>query len=193
MNLMNRDDLGRALHSLPPPLPPAGFPVKMRVLASRERQRGRRRSSLQSWFGYCREVFALFAQNLMKPLAVPFAGGLVSAIVLFGVLAPSLLVNREIASDVPSVLSTGPVLKSSFAFGLADEEADIIVDLIIDNQGRVIDYAIPVGQGAVHPDLVRGLQSTLLYTHFAPATVFGKPASGRTRITLRRSKMDVKG
>jgi hypothetical protein len=193
MNFRNGDDLRRALHSLPAYMPPADFGVKLRVVASRERVRGKRHSSLRNWLEWAWECGSLTVQNLMKPVALPFAGGLVSAIALFAMMAPGLVVNREIVQDVPSNLATHPVLKSSFAYGIQQDESDIVVDLLIDNEGRVMDYSIPVEFGAMDPELLRGLQSTLLYTKFAPATVFGKPAAARTRITLRRSKMDVIG
>jgi hypothetical protein len=193
MNFSNGGDLQRALRSLPAHTPPVDFSVKMRVVASRERVRGKRRSSFRNWWEWTRERCWLTVQNLMKPVALPFAGGLVSALALFAMMAPGLVVNREIAQDVPSNLATNPVLKSSFVYGIQPEEADIVVDLLIDNEGRVMDYSIPVEFGSMDPELLRGLQSTLLYTKFTPATVFGKPAAARTRITLRRSKMDVIG
>jgi len=191
MMYLEGDRLRGALRSLPRYKPPAYLSVRLRVAASRERVRQMRRSSLRAWKRSIDERLSLFFQNLMKPFAVPVAGGLISAVILFGMLAPNLAVQRHMTGDVPSTLATSPILQSSMSFGLSDQ--DIVVDLIIDDQGRVIDYSLPDNKAIVDPDLLRGLQETLLYTKFVPATVFGLPANGRTRITLRRSQLDVKG
>ena len=185
------DGLLRALRSLPRFNPPAYLSARLRVAVSRERLRLMRRSSLRSWMRSIDERLSLFFQNLMKPFAVPVAGGLISAVILFGILAPNLTVQRHMTVDVPSTLATSPILQSSMSFGLSEQ--DIVVDLIIDEQGRVVDYSLPDMKAVVDPDLLRGLQETLLYTKFVPAKVFGQPANGRTRITLRRSQLDVKG
>jgi len=191
MMYLEGDRLLKALRSLPRYSPPAYVSARLRIAASRERVRLMRRSSLKAWLGSIDERMSLFFQNLMKPFAVPVVGGLASAVILFAALAPNLIVQRHMSGDVPSTLATSPILQSSMSFGLSEQ--DIVVDLIIDDQGRVVDYSLPDTKTVVDPELLRGLQETLLYTKFVPAKLFGQPASGRTRITLRRSQLDVKG
>jgi len=180
------------LGELPKYTPPVRLRDRLRVLASQESLRCRRRMSLETLFAHWRERFLLLFHNLMRPFAVPVAGGLLSAMVLFGLLAPQFAMQRTLAGDVPTGLTTMATLESSMSFDMFDE--DIVVDVVIDGQGRVIDYAIPRGEiWASDPALVRSIEMTLLYTKFTPATLFGMPASGRTRITLRRSHVEVRG
>ena len=180
------------LRALPKLNPPRELRDRLLVLASQEALRRRRHMSFRSWFTYWRESAGLFFDNLMRPYAVPFAGGLASALVLFALIAPTLQVKRQITDDVPAPISTEASLESSFSFNMTDQ--DIVVDVQIDEQGRITGYTIPHGQNWVsNPALLRSLENTLLMTKFTPATFFGQPATGKTRITLRRSRVDVQG
>ena len=186
---MNSFDPLRALPKLDPPLE---LRDRLLVLASKEALRRRRRMNLRSRFAYWGEFASLFFNNLMRPYAVPFAGGLASAFVLFAMIAPTLQVNRQVTGDVPAPISTEASLESSFSFNMSDH--DIVVEVQIDEQGRVTGYTIPHGQSWVsNPALLRSLEGTLMMTKFTPATFFGQPATGKTRITLRRSRLDVQG
>ena len=172
--------------------PPEVLTSRLRVLASREALRRRRRASLGAAWNAVMDSLDLIFDNLMRPYVVPVTGGLISTAVLFGMLAPSLVVNRNVPHDVATVLWTNPILVSSFTPGVVG--GDIVVDVETDEQGRVISYSIPGEQtAALDPALIRTLETTLLYTRFAPATFWGQPSLGRTRITLRRSHLDVRG
>ncbi len=139
----------------------------------------------------------LLFNNLARPYAVPCAGGLVSTLFLFGLVAPTFAVNRNIRQDVPTAISTQASLEFALTLHLAGDELDfdeIIVDVTTDEQGRVTGFSVPGGQTWSNDRaLLRNLESTLLYTKFTPATFFGQPATGKTRITIRRNSVDVKG
>jgi len=187
------DHRRESLQGLPGLAPPRVLHDRLRVLASRESQRRRRRLDAQARIAHWREEIVFRWNMLMRPVAVPFAGGLASAIVLFGLLAPGFAVQQSSIGDVPTGLTTEAGLQ--FSFNMAASPAyDIVVDVVIDDQGRLVDYSIPKGQAwASDPVMVRGVENLLLCTKFTPATLFGQPASGRTRITLRRSHMEVRG
>lgn len=171
---------------------PRELTSRLLVMASREAARRRRLRSPRALFEYFRSELRLRVENVMKPVALPVAGGFVSALLLFAVLVPSLLVQHAIVGDVPTNLTTRASLASSISFAVSDDE--IVVDVAIDEYGRVSSYSIPAGQRwAEDPILVRSIENTLLMTRFTPATLFGQPASGRTRITLRRSQVEVRG
>lgn len=192
MRTFNQDPENNLLRHLPRRTPPPRLRTQLEVMASREAQRRRRRTSLRAFVQYCREEVSLLVNNLMRPLAVPAAGGVVSALVLFSSIAPSLAVNRIVASDVPTGLSTEATLVSSFSFNLSEDE--VVIDVVIDEQGRVAGYSVPPGQAWTrNPSMVKNLENTLLCTKFTPATFFGVPQHGKTRITLRRSHVDVPG
>lgn len=192
MNPVDVGQISRKLKALPKAHAPVEVVDRLRVLASREASRRRSRSSYAAFFKHIRSEVFLRVDNLMKPVAVPFAGGLVSALLLFAALAPSLARPIVVVDDVPTGLSTKATLTSSLSFTLSDD--DIVVDVSIDERGRITDYSIPADQAwARDANLVRSLENTLLLTKFTPATKFGQPASGKTRITLRRSQMEVRG
>ena len=181
------------LRGLPARTPPPELTAKVSLIASRERLKRLRRASRGSSLEYWGEAVRLWMHNLVRPAALPLAGGLFSAAVLFSMLAPMYAnQNRYAIADVPTVLSTEAALKSSMAFGLSDN--DIVVDVLVNDQGQMIDYYIPPGQAwGLNPTLRRCVENTLLCTKFTPATMFGQPKLSRLRITLRRNRIEVKG
>ena len=71
---------------------------------------------------------------------------------------------------------------------------DVVVDVTVDEQGRMIDYAVVAGATALaNASLRRRLENVLLFTEFTPATSFGQPMSSKTRLWFRTSRIDVKG
>lgn len=180
-----------SLRKLPARTPPRELTAALRVIASRERLQRLRHASLEATLNHWGDLIRVWMGNLMRPLALPFAGGLVSALFLFNMLAPMYAnQDRYLVADVPTVLTTTAGLKSSLAFGLSGD--DVVVVVLVDDQGRMIDYSIPPGQG-VDPALRRCIENTLVCTQFTPATVFGQPRSGTLRITLRHNQIEVKG
>jgi hypothetical protein len=174
-----------SLKAMARPQPPAELRLALRVAASRERAR---RLSRLGW----REMLKLHLDNFMRPLALPFAGGLVSALFLFSMLVPSYpFPERDDSRDVPTVLYTEATVKSVAPFGIGTDE--VVVDLVIDEQGRVVDCAFPIGAAATNLALRRAVENNLLFTRFTPATTFGQPTSGRIRLSFRHSYIDVKG
>src|SRR5437588_2023733 len=175
----------RALRSLPQRIPPVELTTRLRVVASRARaQSAAGRSGIRGWT----DRLKLALDNLMKPLALPAAGGLCAALLLFTILVPTFsgaffLVS---AGDVPTGLSTDPVLKSMAPIGFHYGDAE--VDLRIDEQGRIINYSIVGGQGLDKDAMRRSIENNLLFTQFAPATAFGVPVTGTLRLSFRRSR-----
>ena len=172
-----------------------GLPVpeeladRLRVVASHECTRRVRRlnvaARLQDWVDWA----SLLVDNLMRPLALPFAGGLASALFLFGTLVPTLGVHRPLGADVPTALYTEPSLEETSPLNITDDET--VVELTIDAQGRVVNYSIP--QGKDTRQLEANLANALLFSRFSPATWFGQPTRGSLLISFRRTHMVVKG
>ncbi len=185
--------LRSALRAMPPAAAPEELITALQILASKERVNRLRRLSLSSRWGDWRDRARLCVENLMRPAAIPVGGGLLAALLLFSMLAPIYAVHdRRGVADVPTALATGPSLESSLSFGLGAD--DIVIDVLVDDQGRMMDYAIVPGQGwGLDPELRRCIEKTLLCTKFVPATMFGQPKSARLRITLRGDEVEVKG
>jgi hypothetical protein len=172
---------------------PEELTTSLRIAASREASL-RRSGQIPGAAGVLIRRFNHWAETLMRPLAIPFAGGLVSAVFLFSMLVPTLTVLRgDAATDVPTMLSTEASIKDSLPLG---ETGDgLVVDLIVDESGRMVSYTIPQGQGmlADNNEIRRAIENKLLVTRFEPATFFGQPTSARLRISFRRSTIDVRG
>jgi len=90
---------------------PARLSAQLRIAASKERLRVVSRGSFAQWMQHWGESARLTIDNLMRPLAVPFAGGVLSAFVLFSSLVPSLAFQRDYRNDVPIMLFTDPALE----------------------------------------------------------------------------------
>ncbi len=181
--------LRNMVHSLPLPVPPRSLSSKLRVIASHER--GHRLARL-NWAARRREWAArasLFINNLMRPLALPFAGGLLSALCLFAMLMPSLLFQFRYRDDVPTAFYTEASLSRISEFTFPDGE--IVVDLTIDEQGRISDYSLP--HGKADDGLRAQLANLVVFSKGNPATLFGYPTSGKVRVTFRRSHFVVRG
>ena len=185
------DRIGRLLRSLPARVSPPGLTTRLRVLASREFQR-RHQTAWDRWMLWLGRV-GLVGGNMMRPLALPFAGGLFSAVALFTTfLVPNYPLRPEPGYDVPTMLTTEAFIKNTAPIGAAG--GDVVVDVSIDEQGRMVDYIVISG-AAILTDAAfrRRLENTLMFTEFVPATSFGVPTSSRIRLSLNSSSVEVKG
>jgi hypothetical protein len=181
---------GQALRELRRRVPPASLSSSLRVLASRERDRRLRGANRAFW-----DRAHLFFDNLMRPLALPFAGGIFSAVLLFSMcVIPTYPLRGSSTVDVPTTLytqaavkQTGPVAATS------DVVVDVTVEPLADGTGRMVDYQILCGNAAKNEALRRSIESFLIFTVFQPATALGQPVLGKIRLSLQSSQIDVKG
>jgi hypothetical protein len=186
--------LKTTLAVLPKAIPPKELNTALLVVASKARRDQMRCRDTASVLQHWRDKGQLWMSNLMRPLAVPVAGGVLTALLLFAMLAPMYGIRDLRLADVPTgpMLSTKAALKSSISFGLSDD--DVVVDVLIDGEGRLLDYSIPVDlTPGISKELRKCIENTLLCTQFTPATMFGLPKVGKLRITLRRNQVDVAG
>ncbi len=190
-------NLKESLRSISVRKPPAALRTQLRVVASREIARRQANVSWKSMWNTWQSGVRLQLQILMRPLAIPTAGGFLSALVLFaslplGMLSPVLADSRGSRIDVPTQLYTEASVKSTSPVSFGDD--DVVVELTIDDQGRILDYKIADSPQILKtPELRRTIEHNLLFTQFTPATTFGQPMSGKIRISFRNSKIDVKG
>jgi hypothetical protein len=181
------DSASQVLRRLPARYPPAGLRTSLRVIASRERQRILSRQI--NW----RDRLNLFFKNLMRPLALPLAGGVFSTVALFSMcLIPMYPVRGDDSSDIPTALTTTATVKQMAPIG--GTYGDVVVDVSVDEAGRMVDYKIVSGfNGLTTAQVRRSLENRLIFTEFTPGTQFGQPMSGKLRIIFRNSDVDVKG
>jgi hypothetical protein len=132
-------------------------------------------------------------ENLFNAFMVPAAAGVVTAVIVFGLLI-GLLVPTAMrqANDVPTMLYTPPEISfSPFGLSMGSMNADsLVVEAYVDANGRVQDYRVLSAPGEVK-ELSPELKNMLIFTTFKPATAFGQPTSGRAILSF--SNIQVKG
>jgi hypothetical protein len=195
MEMPERDDLLRgALRRLPRRVPPPELATALRALASREQERRKnRRTAGQIWLAWM-DRLRFSTAHMVRPLALPLAGGITSAVVMFSMLVPHYPVRAagNPDSDVPTVLTTEVSVKGTAPFALPFDE--VVVDVMVNVDGRLVDYSIVSPHAAIHNDAIRrAIESQLLFAIFSPATIYGQPRSGKLRLSFRSSRIEVRG
>jgi hypothetical protein len=191
MRLEQMTQVRLALGQLPPAAPPPQLTVALRAIATEERLR---RMNYRSPLRRLVDRVQLWSDNLMRPLALPFAGGLtgglISAVLLFSMLMPGISLGPD-TGDVPvPFMFSGPTVKMQTPFGI---DADFAAEVIVDGQGRMVDYSLFAGPSlAKNPELRRAIENSLLFTEFKPAKMLGLPAYGKIRILFSRSEVNVR-
>jgi len=180
-----------ALKSLPVRVSPGDLDLRLRIMASQEASR--RRLALKHPFGFARQTAQRWLGELMRPIAIPTAGGFFSALLLFGVIAPPLAMRGDtgLIADVPTGLYQEASVKSSLPFGY-DGDA-VLVEISVDEDGRMIDYAMAKPYYLKSPELRRNIETHLLTMVFNPARSFGQPMVGKLRLWFRTNRIDVRG
>jgi hypothetical protein len=173
--------LRRILRELPLHAVPEELASELQVLVSHEKAR----RAVQG--GVWGSGFAWFRQmvdELMRPIAIPFAGGLASAVFLFSMLTPTLTIRwSNPRNDVPtgSWLYTGATLVETAPFSFRGE---IEIELTIDRNGQITDYSVT--HGNVPREWIDKIGNNLLFSGFQPATMFGQPISGKVRVSFQQ-------
>lgn len=185
--------LSRVLGSLSPHVPPSGLARSLRRMAERERESALARRRFWRALEMGRDRLLLAANDVMRPLALPAAGGILSAVVLIGMwLVPTYPVHADNGADVPTMLTTEPAVKEVGPVAVAG--GDLVLDVTVDDQGRMVDYSIVSAPTTIiDAGFRQRLENLLLFTQFVPATAFGQPGFGKLRLTLYSSAIEVKG
>lgn len=182
LHQMEAKSLRSGLNHLPVRAVPNLLNTRLQVLASRERQRAELR---RDWKGRVREsswrLIQLF-DNLLKPFAVPAAGGLLASFLCFGIIVDSLQVSRDIGYDIPVGLYTEVMIDELTPFGFHGH--DVMLQLTVDAQGKVTDFEVMQAEGS-SVDEVRDIGNLVMFSTFTPATRFGQRVSSKMLFAIR--------
>jgi hypothetical protein len=189
MQLDQHAQMRTALQSLPVAPVPERLKMQLLVLASRERAHWNATKTWPLAWRTWSENAKLIVDNLMRPLALPFAGGILSALFLFAMLVPTLGFRPSILNDVPLALYTEATLVEATPLGVHNDEA--VVELYIDRKGKAMDYSVQ--RGKVSPELQADLTNLMFSSTFTPATWFGQPTNGKVLVSFRRVHYVVRG
>jgi hypothetical protein len=163
-----------ALKEATPRRPPLDLTYRLRVLASHERVRMLKGSD---WWSTIR--FRL--NQILRPLAVPAAGGILSSLLFFAILTPSFTVHAaNQRNDVPVWGFTQVSIVNPSPFGFNGR--NITVEVTVDETGAVSDYSVPGGK--LTKDEMRDVANFILFTSFKSATAFGQPVSGKLLLSI---------
>jgi anti-sigma factor RsiW len=194
--LKSLGDLRARLRRLEEPPIPRSLAVELRVLASHEHARRLARATWSARIASWSDAIRLNFENLMRPVALPVAGGVLSALLLFGALVPTLIFRHEIGNESPLSFTDPdgmvvnwrpgeiPRLEAVDAVVSSDEN---VLELTIDDEGRVADYA--VRQGQLTPEMLTFIE----FSQFTPAMFFGKPTWGKKLVIFPRHRLNVRG
>jgi hypothetical protein len=179
--------LQSSLQHLPRRAVPQSLTSKLMVSASYDRERrqgaGEFSSPWQRWLTRGRLVM----HDLMKPLAVPAAGGLLSSVLFFTMLVNTFAVGLPAQDDIPLGVFTQATVDTVSPFGFTGRE--MIVELSIDKDGRVV--GVSTHNVKLTREEMNHLGRLVLFTKFNPATADGQPVSGK--ILLNTVGIDVQG
>jgi hypothetical protein len=130
----------------------------------------------------------------MNAFMLPATGGLVTAVVMFGLLIGGFMSMPRIVSagnDVPTSLYMPPKLASAPFSDMFVIQSDtpVVIEALVDANGRLQEYRILAGQDT--DEIRKQLDRSLIFTVFEPAISFGKRAPGKVVLTF--ANIDVKG
>lgn len=145
--------------------------TRLRVIASREHSRHMLRRDIAARFHDALSRLRLVCDNLLKPLAVPAAGGILASVLCIGIIVNTLQYQPNWQRDMPIGLFTEASLEDVSPFGCNGE--DVTVEITVDAEGRVTDYSLP--RGAASSAELLEIGNLVLYSKFTPAVSFGQP------------------
>src|ERR1700691_149344 len=177
------------LKSLPQTAVPERLRTQLQVLASHERARWNATKTLSLAMHTWADNLKLAVDNLMRPLAVPLAGGLTSALLLFGLVVPTLGFRPSVRNDVPTGFYTAATLVEVPPPGISNDET--VVELYVDAKGQATNYSVE--RGEVSPAMQADLTKMMFFARFTPATWFGQPTNGKVLVSFRRIHYVVRG
>ena len=187
--------LATRLASMEPAAPPADLAVRIRVQAARSITRGTR--AQRSWL----RVMLVF-ENILKPLAVPATGGILTALVAFVLVVQNVLVGVPlggvVANDLPLNLVQPARLESLAPFPITGELATaghpdsglLLLEATLDARGGVVSYKILTGPSDAA--VQHQIDQVLMFSRFSPEVSFGRPTAGG-RVLLSFSEVRVRG
>jgi hypothetical protein len=184
--------LARLLADAAPVTPPADLATRIRVQASHAQFS--RDYSTRIW-----ARVSIFFENILRPLAVPATGGLLTAAFAFVFLVQSLIVGipmGTIPNDLPTDLIQPARLESLAPFpapGMITDRSGaslLIVEATLNAEGQVADYKILIGPNTA--TIRHQIDQVLIFSRFQPELNFGRPTPGG-QVVLSFSEIRVQG
>jgi Putative zinc-finger len=185
--------LAVCLAHVQPVAAPADLATRIRVEVSQARTFS---ATLQYWSARAKLVF----KNILEPLAVPAAGGIVTALVVFVLVVQNMLVGMPmgfVPNDLPLSIDQPAQVESLAPFavpGILTNEAEragaMTIEATLNAQGDVVSYRILSGPNDAN---VRSqIDQVFLFSRFRPRLSFGRPTDGG-HVMIGFSEVRVRG
>jgi anti-sigma factor RsiW len=187
--------LAVCLASVAPAPPPVDLAVRIRMRAV---QSGAPWADVRRWWS--RTVVSF--ENILKPLAVPATGGILTALVAFVLIVQNILVGVPMTGIVPNDLPLNLVqparLESLAPFPVPgvvgsaahSESGELLLEATLNASGEVVYYKILSGPN--DQAVQRQLDQVMLFSRFRPQLSFGRPQAGG-RVLVSFSEVRVRG
>lgn len=157
---------------------PKDLELRLRLAIQQERSRSATRI-LQN--------LGLRIEHAINSFMLPATAGLVTAVIMFGVLI-GCFARPQVGNDIPTSLYTPPRLAGG-PYAIQGLDGPVLIEASVDSSGRVLDYRILSGHDS--EALRVKIDNALIFTTFEPARAFGEPASGH--VVLAFATVNVKG
>jgi Putative zinc-finger len=175
-------------------VPPPDLALRIRIRASQHLTPAVRLR--KAW-----STASLNFEHFLKPLAVPATGGILTALIVFVLVAHNVLVGVPmgiVPNDLPLNLVQPARLESLAPFpipgssGNSDNSgsAPLLLEATLNAQGQVVSYRILAGPN--DQAVQRQIDQVMMFSHFRPETSFGRPQAGG-RVLLSFSEVHVHG
>lgn len=161
-----------SLQGLPRVVSPASLKTKLRVLASREQKaiaetRGSRLELV--WRRWKTRL-----DEFMRPLTIPATGGLLSSVILFGVLAFTIgTTTRGVTYEVPVVYTD----RLDANLVPVELRSAVVLTLSLDSSGRITDYAVRDGSASFVGNTTRLQYNNISLPEFRSVLAMAQPVS----------------
>ncbi len=168
-----------ALRSLPQPVAPANLRTALRVKASQERQ-----SVLQTHGSRWARIWNRWKfrfDEMMRPVTIPATGGILSSLVLFGILAFTIgTTTRMVSYEVPVLYGD----RADANLVPVQLRSSVILTLSLNGNGRIVDYAVHDGSASFVGDTARLQSNNISLPEFPSVLALPQPVSSDIRISF---------
>ncbi len=127
--------------------------------------------------------------NALRPVLLPATGGILTAVIFFGLIFGTNFVPPRGLPDVPTALATPPRLRELPPLNFNTDDDQLVLLTQVDAAGRVMSYEVISGH--ISPELRHKLDRVMYFSVFDPATTFGMPTDGKVLLSL--SRITVRG
>jgi hypothetical protein len=126
----------------------------------------------------------LHIENALRPLLIPATGGVLTAIICFGLIMGSQGMPMSDTPDVAIQVVTPARVEALAPIDFNTGDSGLVLLTEINAEGRAKGYRVLSGQRS--PEIMNQLDRLIYFSVFQPATNFGKPTDGEVVLSLRR-------